>query len=34
MQGFPVGPPMPPQKRLNPEERKALEKILRDIGAL
>ncbi|MBW6485206.1 MAG: dihydrodipicolinate synthase family protein [Syntrophobacterales bacterium] len=34
MQGFPVGPPLPPQKQLNAEERKALEKILRDLGAL
>lgn len=34
MQGFPVGSPLPPQKQLNAEERKALEKILRDLGAL
>lgn len=34
MQGFPVGPPLPPQKQLNAEERKTLEKILRDLGAL
>ncbi|MHB8091576.1 MAG: dihydrodipicolinate synthase family protein [Syntrophales bacterium] len=34
MQGFPVGPPLPPQKQLNAEERKALEKILRDLGVL
>jgi len=34
MQGFPVGPPMPPQKQLNAGERKALEKILRDLGAI
>ncbi|MCK9365016.1 MAG: dihydrodipicolinate synthase family protein [Syntrophales bacterium] len=34
MQGFPVGPPVPPQKQLNAEERKTLEKILRDLGAL
>ncbi len=34
MQGFPVGPPLPPQKHLNAEERKALEKILRDLGVL
>ena len=34
MQGFPVGSPLPPQKQLNAEERKALEKILRDIGVL
>ncbi|MHB8828627.1 MAG: dihydrodipicolinate synthase family protein [Syntrophales bacterium] len=34
MQGFPVGPPLPPQKQLNAGERKALEKILRDLGAI
>ncbi len=34
MQGFPVGPPLPPQKQLNAGERKTLEKILRDLGAL
>jgi 4-hydroxy-tetrahydrodipicolinate synthase len=34
MQGFPVGPPLPPQKPLNAEERRAVESILRSIGAL
>lgn len=34
MQGFPVGAPMPPQKQIDAEGRKSLEKILRDIGAL
>lgn len=34
MQGFPVGPPMPPQKPLSAEGRQAVEHILRSIGAL
>jgi 4-hydroxy-tetrahydrodipicolinate synthase len=34
MQGFPVGPPMPPQKPLDAEGRRAVESILRSIGAL
>jgi len=34
VQGFPVGSPLPPQKQLDPEGRRALEKILRDMGAL
>jgi 4-hydroxy-tetrahydrodipicolinate synthase len=34
MQGFPVGPPLPPQKQLNQEERKVVQSILQDIGAL
>jgi 4-hydroxy-tetrahydrodipicolinate synthase len=34
MQGFPVGPPMPPQKALDAEGRQAVESILRGIGAL
>ena len=34
MQGFPVGSPLPPQKQLDPEGRRALEKILRYVGAL
>jgi 4-hydroxy-tetrahydrodipicolinate synthase len=33
-QGSPVGSPFPPQKRLDPEGRRALEKILHDVGAL
>lgn len=34
MQGFPVGPPLPPQKQLDAEGRRAVEGILRSIGAL
>jgi 4-hydroxy-tetrahydrodipicolinate synthase len=34
MQGFPVGPPLPPQKQLGSEGRKVVEKILKNIGAL
>ncbi|MDP1992044.1 MAG: dihydrodipicolinate synthase family protein [Syntrophales bacterium] len=34
MQGFPVGPPLPPQKPLDAEGRRALEGILRSVGAL
>jgi 4-hydroxy-tetrahydrodipicolinate synthase len=34
MQGFPVGPPLPPQKQLDQEEREAVRTILRNIGAL
>ncbi len=34
MQGFPVGPPLPPQKQLESEGRKAVQKILENIGAL
>jgi 4-hydroxy-tetrahydrodipicolinate synthase len=34
MQGFPVGPPLPPQKQLTQEERKAVQTILQNIGAL
>lgn len=34
MQGFPVGPPAPPQKQLNAEARKAVQKILENVGAL
>ena len=34
MQGFPVGPPLPPQKQLDAEGRRALEAILRSVGAL
>lgn len=34
MQGFPVGPPLPPQKQLDAEGRRALEGILRSVGAL
>lgn len=34
MQGFPVGFPMPPQKQLDREGRKVVQKILKDIGAL
>lgn len=33
MQGFPVGPPMPPQKQLDADGRAAVRKILEDIGA-
>jgi 4-hydroxy-tetrahydrodipicolinate synthase len=34
MQGFPVGPPLPPQKQLDAEGRRTVEGILRSIGAL
>ncbi|MBW1699482.1 MAG: dihydrodipicolinate synthase family protein [Deltaproteobacteria bacterium] len=34
MQGFPVGVPLPPQKQLDSEGKKIVEKILRDLGAL
>ena len=34
MQGFPVGPPLPPQKQLGSEGRKVVQKILNNIGAL
>ena len=34
MQGFPVGSPLPPQKQLDFEGRKAVQKILENIGAL
>lgn len=34
MQGFPVGPPLSPQKQISPEGRKDLENILRNAGAL
>ena len=34
LQGFPVGPPLAPQKQLSPEGRKDLEQILRNAGAL
>ena len=34
MQGFPVGPPLPPQKQLDAEARRTVENILRNIGAL
>lgn len=34
MQGFPVGPPLPPQKQLESEGRKVVQKILKNIGAL
>jgi 4-hydroxy-tetrahydrodipicolinate synthase len=34
MQGFPVGPPLPPQKQLASEGRKVVQEILRNIGAL
>ncbi len=34
MQGFPVGPPLPPQKQLDAEGRSVVEGILRSIGAL
>lgn len=34
MQGFPVGPPLPPQKQLDGQGRKVVRKILEDIGAL
>jgi 4-hydroxy-tetrahydrodipicolinate synthase len=34
MQGFPVGPPLPPQKQLDAEGRRVVEGILRSIGAL
>lgn len=34
MQGFPVGPPLPPQKQLDAGGRRALEAILRSVGAL
>jgi 4-hydroxy-tetrahydrodipicolinate synthase len=34
MQGFPVGPPLPPQQQLNEEGKKVVSQILRNIGAL
>ena len=34
LQGFPVGPPLAPQKQLSPERSKDLEQILRNAGAL
>jgi len=34
MQGFPVGSPLPPQKQLDREGRRAVRKILEEIGAL
>lgn len=34
MQGFPVGPPMPPQKQLDEEGGKVVKQILNDIGVL
>lgn len=34
MQGFPVGPPLPPQKQLESEGRKVVQKILKNIGTL
>jgi 4-hydroxy-tetrahydrodipicolinate synthase len=34
MQGFAVGPPLPPQKQLDAEGRRVVEGILRSIGAL
>ncbi len=34
MQGFPVGPPLSPQKQISPEGRKDLEQILRNAGAI
>lgn len=34
MQGFPVGSPFPPQKQLDRQGRRAVRKILEDIGAL
>jgi 4-hydroxy-tetrahydrodipicolinate synthase len=34
MQGFPVGPPLPPQKQLDEQERRVVRGILQDIGAL
>jgi 4-hydroxy-tetrahydrodipicolinate synthase len=34
MQGFPVGPPLPPQKQLDPQGLRVVRKILEDIGAL
>ena len=34
MQGFRVGPPLPPQRQLDPQGRKVVRKILEDIGAL
>jgi len=34
MQGFPVGPPLPPQKQLDAEGMRTVERILRNIGAL
>jgi len=34
MQGFPVGPPLAPQKQISPEGKKDLETILRNAGAL
>jgi 4-hydroxy-tetrahydrodipicolinate synthase len=34
MQGFPVGPPLPPQQQLNEEGKRVISQILIDIGAL
>ncbi len=34
MQGFPVGPPLPPQQQLNEEGKSLVSQILRNIGAL
>ena len=34
MQGFPVGPPLPPQQQLNEEGKKVVSQILIDIGVL
>ncbi len=34
MQGFAVGPPLPPQKQLNRQGRKVVRKVLEDIGGL
>jgi len=34
MQGFAVGPPLPPQKQLDRQGRKVVRKVLEDIGAL
>jgi len=34
MQGFPVGPPLPPQQQLNQEGRRMVSQVLRNIGAL
>jgi len=34
MQGFPVGPPLPPQQQLNEEGKRVVSQILTTIGAL